>query len=147
MGTDIHSTSHQKHIHICTADYAMVDVLICRRFGSSTYRSVDVPVCGRFVLSTVWSSTFRFVDVLASNSNEKLITNQNVDKPKHRHPKHLQTETSTNYNVDNQNVHEPKRRQTKASTNRNMNKPKRQQTKMSTNQNVAIQNFSIIVTV
>ena len=52
-----------------------VDVLVCRRFGLSTFWFVDVWVCRRVGLSTFWSvdvsvcrrfglSTFRFVDVL-----------------------------------------------------------------------------------
>ena len=52
-----------------------VDVLVCRRFGLSTFWSVDVLVCRRFGLSTFWFvdvsvcrrfglSTFRSVDVL-----------------------------------------------------------------------------------
>ena len=65
-----------------------------------------------------------------------LVTGQNVDKPKHRQPKHRQTETSTNQNMD-----KPKRRQTKKSTGRNVDKPKRQQTKKSTNQTLTYQNF------
>ena len=54
--------------------FESVDVLVCRRFGLSTFWSVDVLVCRRFGLSTFWSvdvlvcrrfglSTFRFVDV------------------------------------------------------------------------------------
>ena len=39
--------------------FPSVDVLVCRRFGLSTFRVVDVLVCRRFGLST-----FRFVDVL-----------------------------------------------------------------------------------
>ena len=38
--------------------FSGVDVLVCWRFGLSTFRSVDVLVCRRFGLST-----FRFVDV------------------------------------------------------------------------------------
>ena len=54
--------------------FPSVDVLVCRRFGLSTFRFVDVSVCRRFGLSTFWSvdvlvcrrfglSTFWFVDV------------------------------------------------------------------------------------
>ena len=59
------------------------------------------------------------------------VTDQNVDKPKHRQPKHRQTETSTNRNVD-----KPKRRQTKTFTNQNVDRPERRQIKTSTAQNV-----------
>ena len=56
--------------------FPSVDVLVCRRFGLSTFRFVDVSVCRRFGLSTFRSvdvlvcrrfglSTFRFVDVSA----------------------------------------------------------------------------------
>ena len=50
-----------------------VDVSVCRRFGLSTFWFVDVSVCRRFGLSTFWLSTFRFVDVLTSY--------QQVNKP------------------------------------------------------------------
>ena len=39
--------------------FRSVDVLVCRRFGLSTFWFVDVLVCRRFGLSTFW-----FVDVL-----------------------------------------------------------------------------------
>ena len=56
-----------------------MDVLVCRRFGWSTFRCVDVSVCRRFGLSTFWFvdvlvcrrfglSTFWFVDVLVCRS-------------------------------------------------------------------------------
>ena len=35
--------------------FESVDVLVCRRFGLSTFWSVDVLVCRRFGLSTFWS--------------------------------------------------------------------------------------------
>ena len=44
--------------------FGQFDVLVCRRFGLSTFWSVDVPFCRRFGLSTFWLSTLRFVDVL-----------------------------------------------------------------------------------
>ena len=55
--------------------FPSVEVLVCRRFGLSTFWFVDVSVCRRFGLSTFWFvdvldcrrfglSTFRFVDVL-----------------------------------------------------------------------------------
>ena len=75
------STFHQIWKQICdfTIESNMmkwsVDVVVCRRFGQSTFWFVDVSVCRRFGLSTFWFvdvlvcrrfglSTFRFVDVL-----------------------------------------------------------------------------------
>ena len=54
--------------------FSSVNVLVCRRFGLSTFRFVDVLVCRRFGLSRFWFvdvsgcqrfplSMFRFVDV------------------------------------------------------------------------------------
>ena len=74
------STSHElwKQIRDYTIPYNItqwsVDVLVCRRFGVSTFWPVDVLVCRRFGLLTFWFvdvlvcrrfglSTFRFVDV------------------------------------------------------------------------------------
>ena len=58
MATNIYSTSIPHNITQWSVD-VFVDVLVCRRFGLSTFWFVDVLVCRRFGLST-----FRFVDVL-----------------------------------------------------------------------------------
>ena len=58
----------------------VVDVLVCRHFGLSTFQYVDILVCQRFCLSTFWLSMFWFVNVLTSNPCQyQTITWPNVD--------------------------------------------------------------------
>ena len=91
MATDVYSTSHQLYImkeiwkmsdnlrkqiyDIEMSIFRSVYVLVCRRFGLSTFWFVEVLVCRRFGMLTFWSvdvsvcgcfslSKFWFVDVL-----------------------------------------------------------------------------------
>ena len=54
-------TFFNNYIYICIYIY-----IESRWFGVSTFRSVDVSACCRFGLSTFWSSTCRFFDLLSS---------------------------------------------------------------------------------